>query len=121
MRAVDVDCPKCGTPAGTFCNGLGVGVDLCRDRITTAAAKTRASKRKTKCQRPRPCACDTCTRKTAIEHIEGDHRCGRDWSCQCAACRITRKEDPIIEIGVRFDRIKSLEVRRAAIKAIKAL
>ena len=44
MRAVDVDCPKCGNPAGTYCNGFGVGVDLCRERITAAAAKTRATR-----------------------------------------------------------------------------
>ncbi len=76
---------------------------------------------KRKCQLPLGCACDACTRKAAIEHIEGDHRCGRDWSCQCGACRITRKEFPTIEIDIRFARIESLEGRRDAIKKIKAL
>jgi hypothetical protein len=40
-HAVDIDCRKCGTPAGTFCNGLGVGADLCRTRISDAARTTR--------------------------------------------------------------------------------
>nr|HEX4314030.1 hypothetical protein [Kofleriaceae bacterium] len=95
-------------------NDLDPDCNVCR----RAAQKLKI---KAKCQLPLGCACDACTRKMAIEHIEGDHRCGRDWSCQCAACRITRKELPTIEIDVRFDRIKQLEDRRAVIKGIKAL
>ena len=27
---------------------------------------------------------------TARSHAEGDHECGRLWSCWCAACRVAR-------------------------------
>lgn len=51
-RAVDIDCPRCKTPAGTYCNGLGIGVDLCRQRIIAAAKKTREENRAARNRRP---------------------------------------------------------------------
>lgn len=44
VRAVDIDCPNGHAPAGTHCNGLGVGADLCVDRITAARAASRAAR-----------------------------------------------------------------------------
>lgn len=45
-RAVDLDCPKCGTLAGTYCNGEGVGVDLCIARINLAVRTKREANQK---------------------------------------------------------------------------
>lgn len=39
-RAIDVDCPNGHAPAGTYCNGAGIGADLCTARINAARART---------------------------------------------------------------------------------
>lgn len=44
--AIDINCPNCCVLAGTYCNGLGVGVDLCQARINAASAATREANRK---------------------------------------------------------------------------
>ena len=41
--ALDLACLRCSTPAGTYCNGAGVGADLCQERINAAAKQTRAA------------------------------------------------------------------------------
>lgn len=33
--------------------------------------------------------CDVCIKK-ALEHRDGDHRCGRGWQCACVLCCLTR-------------------------------
>ena len=62
-RAIDIPCPNpkrievgfvfgkrverqvgCGAPAGRYCNGQGIGVDLCQERINEAARITRAKR-----------------------------------------------------------------------------
>lgn len=62
-RALDIDCPNqkrtetvrvfgvsyerqvgCGALAGRYCNGQGIGVDLCQERINEAARITRAKR-----------------------------------------------------------------------------
>jgi hypothetical protein len=30
--------------------------------------------------------------RTANEHADADEKCGREWSCTCAACRWYRRE-----------------------------
>ena len=64
-RAIDIDCPNtktqesvriagveiersigCGAVAGQYCSGLGIGVDLCQERINAASAVTRAARKR---------------------------------------------------------------------------
>lgn len=63
-RAVDIDCPNiityemvtiagmtfrravgCGAKRGNYCNGEGVGADLCNARISAARAATRKKRK----------------------------------------------------------------------------
>ena len=64
-RAIDIPCPNpkrtetvrvfgtsyerqigCGALAGAYCNGNGIGVDLCQERINEAARLTRAKRKR---------------------------------------------------------------------------
>ncbi len=66
---------------------------------------------------PLPCACDDCTIARGKEHAEADARCGREWTCQCGACKCARK----INIDRAFAKLETTEAKLANIKAIKAL
>jgi hypothetical protein len=43
--------------------------------------------------KPHPvgCLCDDCTVATGKTHAEADAACGREWTCQCGACKRARK------------------------------
>lgn len=70
------------------------------------------------CARPLFCVCDRCLGATAAEHQAADARCGREWLCQCGACKRTR--EVLADIDARFARIKELEAQLVAVRAIKA-
>lgn len=74
--------------------------------------------RKTEC--PMFCVCNFCTSLKASSHADADRDCGRAWSCQCGACRITRKEPKVMalfEVHQAFGRIERLERLRAVMKS----
>lgn len=71
---------------------------------------------------PQFCVCDKCSSRIAMEHLEADARCGRDWDkdgCNCGACRLTRKNLDEIEAG--FARIEALEAKWRAVRAVKSI
>lgn len=45
MKALAIDCPNGCAPTGTFCNGHGVGLDICQARINRARAITLAKRK----------------------------------------------------------------------------
>lgn len=75
------------------------------------------------------CLCDDCTIVRAREHIDGDLTCGREWVCWCAGCRLARKIEATpagkerwpagLEIDERFARLKRLDARLAAVRALR--
>jgi hypothetical protein len=64
------------------------------------------------------CVCDACVIETAKQHADGDIEAGRDWACNCAACRRARAIKPTLEIDVRFARLARLQERLDAVRAV---
>ena len=66
---------------------------------------------------PPGCLCDDCTVAVGKVHAEADGACGREWPCQCGACKRARK----INIDRAFAKLEATEAKLAHVKAIKAL
>lgn len=49
---------------------------------------TRGRKAHPLCVAPKPCVCADCSMRTALAHAAADAKCGRRWTCQCAACKV---------------------------------
>ena len=74
------------------------------------------------------CVCDACAMRTAASHVDADEACGRDWTCNCGACRHAREltacktaKDFRWRMGVdaAFARVEVLENRLAAVRRVK--
>jgi hypothetical protein len=69
---------------------------------------------------PMFCQCDACSLKVAVEHGVADAKCGREWTCQCGACKRARIRSDA-GIDVNFARLEYLEEQRRRIRAVLAL
>jgi hypothetical protein len=67
------------------------------------------------------CVCDKCARETAKKHAAADRACGREWTCQCGACRRTRvlSAKAVKEIEAGLKRIRETEQRLAALRSLR--
>lgn len=63
------------------------------------------------------CVCAECSSVIAASHKAADEACGREWSCNFGACRMTKE---LWGIFGRFDRIKKLEGDLARIRKLNA-
>jgi hypothetical protein len=59
--------------------------------------------------------CDDCAVATGKTHAEADAACGREWTCQCGACKRARE----INIHRAFAKLEGTERRLAAIRGLK--
>lgn len=66
---------------------------------------------------PAGCLCDDCTVATGRVHSEADAACGREWTCQCGACKRARE----INIRRAFAKLEDAERKLATIRKVKAL
>ncbi len=66
---------------------------------------------------PAGCLCDDCTVATGKVHADADAACGREWTCQCGACKRARE----INIHRAFSKLEDTQQRLETIRKIKAL